>query len=189
MLVSLASKDRITLQRAVQGVEIPDGLDAELPVGTQVLIVHELGGAFTVRTEIGAMYRIDGSDADALGREKKSGADLKSLTAGMSGEVTEADIEKVLRTCYDPEIPVDVLELGLIYECLTKPLESGSHEVVVKMTLTAPGCGMAEWLVSDVKKKLSAIPGVESVQVDLVFDPPWEPSMMSELARFKAGLM
>ena len=184
-LVSLSVKDRIALSRDTQAVQIPEGCDSVLAAGTEVIIVHAFGSAYTVRTPIGRMYRIDGADADSLGREVVT----PPKTTQPVGAVTPEAVENALAQCYDPEIPINIVELGLVYESILKELDDGSSRVDVKMTLTAPGCGMGPWLVKDVETKLRAIPGVSQTQVDLVFDPPWEPSMMSEAARLQTGMM
>jgi probable FeS assembly SUF system protein SufT len=175
----------------VTAIEIPAGIERPLPEGTEVEMVHELGGDFTVRAKRGVLYRINGRDADAIGRERVPSP--AEAAAGASGEaggaaVTDDVVRQTLSTVYDPEIPVDILNLGLIYETRVEPVEGGA-DVHVKMTLTAPGCGMGQVVVSDVERKLRAMPGVREVKVDLVFDPPWSPELMSEDARLQVGLV
>jgi probable FeS assembly SUF system protein SufT len=177
----------LTLSREVPAIQVPAGCTATLPAGTEVAIVHELGGDFTLRTRRGNIFRIEGKDADALGREAPLGADVAPPSAA-PGEVTDDMLEAKLRTCFDPEIPVNIVDLGLVYELVTQPLDDGGVRVHVQMTLTAPGCGMGQVLADDVKKKLESLPGVREAQVEIVFDPPWDPSMMTEAARLQAGL-
>ena len=147
-------------------------------------ITQALGGSFTVYID-GTLFRISGADADAIGKEVVAGPELPP-------NATEDDVRnlvwKQLKTCYDPEIPIDIVELGLVYECDVKANEDGSRTVAIKMTLTAPGCGMGEVLVADVKDKVERIPTVRAAEVELVFDPPWNQSMMSEAARLQTGM-
>ena len=178
----------ITLNRDCEGVEIPQGNRTMLPKGTQVRIGQSLGGSYTVITGHGEMVRISGEDADALGKEK-------TLSPPTSGTQEEASLEKLvwdqLKTCYDPEIPINIVELGLIYECKLAPLENQPEitDVSVKMTLTAPGCGMGEVLKRDVESKIARLPGVKHVSVELVWEPPWDQSKMSDAAKLKLGML
>lgn len=187
------SNEVITLERDVIGVLVPQGSKVELPEGQQARITQALGGSFTIYVE-GHLFRIDGTDADALGKEPPPPIELPD---DASAEDVEALAWQQLHTCYDPEIPIDIVELGLIYSCEiapTTPSESASAEAVeriatVNMTLTAPGCGMGDFLVQDVKDKLERIPTISRADVELVFDPPWTQDMMSEAARVTAGLI
>jgi probable FeS assembly SUF system protein SufT len=144
-----------------------------------------LGGSFTVYVE-GNLFRIAGADADAIGKEPEP-------PPAVPDNATDEEIEKViwdqLKTCYDPEIPVNIVDLGLIYRCDVTALPDGERSVDVDMTLTAPGCGMGEILVQDAQEKIAIVPTVKDVRVELVFDPPWNQSMMSEEARLQTGLM
>lgn len=180
-------RDWIALSREVGAIQVPEGTNAVLPKGTEVEVLQELGGDFTVRGRRGFMYRIDGADGDALGKTPTRPMLPRDATPLQGDALREAVMEQ-LRRCYDPEIPVNLLDLGLIYE--TELIESDDHlhEVHIKMTLTAPGCGMGQILVDDVKRKVEGVPGVKKANIELVFDPPWEPSMMSEAARLQAGL-
>lgn len=169
-----------TLSRACEVLEIPSGIRHLLPEGTVVRISQALGDSITVSTAQG-MFRIEGKDADALGlpvSQKNSAAPQESFS--------EEAIWAELRTVFDPEIPVNIVDLGLIYSCAITPLQDGNR-VEVKMTLTAPGCGMADVLKADVERKLSRLPGVKQVDVEVVFDPPWDPSRMSEAAKLQLG--
>lgn len=181
----------ITLTRDTEAVQIPSGFPTTLPAGTVVRITQSLGGSYTVTTDYGNMVRIAGKDADALGVTPEA-----SPAAGATppeAPATPADVEKLvwdqLRTCYDPEIPVNIVELGLVYSCVVKPTETGQHDVEVKFTLTAPGCGMGEYLKQDLQSKVAGVPGVAAVDVEVVFDPPWSQSMMSEAAKLELGML
>jgi probable FeS assembly SUF system protein SufT len=157
-----------------------------LQKGEQAYITQSLGGSYTVIVN-GNMFRIDGKDADALGFQHQT----KPTSTG--APVTQEDLEKEiwnqLRSCYDPEIPVNIVDLGLIYDCHLSPLAAGSYKVDVKMTLTAPGCGMGPMLAQDVQNRVLGLEGVDDVAVELVWDPPWNQAMMSEAAKLQLGLM
>jgi probable FeS assembly SUF system protein SufT len=179
------TNEPVTLERDVPAVIIPIGETVTLREGTPGYITQALGGSFTVYVE-GNLFRISGADADALGKEPVP-------PPAIPENATDKDIEDViwsqLKTCFDPEIPVDIVELGLVYRCEVKPLADGQRAVEVDMTLTAPGCGMGEIIVQDAQEKIAVIPTVDDVRVELVFDPPWNQSMMSEEARLQTGLM
>lgn len=174
----------VTLTRDVIGILIPQGTKVELPEGANGAITQALGGSFTVQVE-GHLFRIDGKDADAIGKEVVRGPDI-------SPDASDEEIEKAMwdqmRTCFDPEIPVNIVELGLIYESRLERTDDGRRRAKIRMTLTAPGCGMGDILVDDVKTKVTAIPGVAEADVELTFDPPWDESMMSEEARLATGM-
>ncbi|HVY66673.1 MAG TPA: putative Fe-S cluster assembly protein SufT [Gammaproteobacteria bacterium] len=174
----------VTLARDCPAVLIPAGEKVTLPEGTTGFLTQALGGSFTIYIE-GNLFRIAGRDGDAIGKPPMLGPELPE-------DATEADLEAVvwqqLRTCYDPEIPINIVELGLVYECKVERVESGGRVVSIKMTLTAPGCGMGDILAQDVREKIEQIPTVERAEVEVVFDPPWNRSMMSEEARLEAGL-
>lgn len=180
----------IEVVRDVATIVIPDGTAASIPKGERVFIQHVLGGMFTVQTEQGYLMRIDGKDADALGQpipnERRRVTEDEIREKGM-----EACVKEQLKTCYDPEIPVNIVDLGLIYESEVKQVDTkGEHFIVrIEMTLTAPGCGMGEVLKSDVEKKIRDLPFVVDVVIDLVFDPPWESSLMSEAAKLQLGFL
>ena len=179
------TNEPVTISRDVKAVIIPVGEELTLHEGTTGFITQALGGSFTIYVE-GNLFRIAGADADALGKEPVPPPEVPE-------NATDQDIEAViwnqLRTCYDPEIPVNIVDLGLIYRCKVQPLGSGQRSVEVDMTLTAPGCGMGEILVQDAQEKIGVIPTVADVRVQLVFDPPWNQSMMSDEARLQTGLM
>ena len=153
--------------------------------GTEGFIVQALGGSFTVYVE-GNLFRISGVDADALGKEP---IPPPVIPENATNEDIETVIWDQLKTCYDPEIPVDIVNLGLIYRCEVTSLGNGERSVSVDMTLTAPGCGMGEVLVEDAREKIAIIPTVSDVIVELVFDPPWNVGMMSDEARLQTGMM
>lgn len=179
------TNEPITIERDVTAVIIPVGEPVTLRAGTSGFITQALGGSFTVYVE-GNLFRIAGADADALGKEPVPPPPIPD-------NATDKDIEDViwaqLRTCYDPEIPVNIVDLGLIYRCDIESRPDGQRSVTVDMTLTAPGCGMGEILVQDAQEKIAVIPTIADVRVDLVFDPPWNQSMMSDEARLQTGLM
>src|SRR5210317_882526 len=179
------TNEPVTLTRDVNAVIIPVGEVVTLNEGTEGFITQALGGSFTVYVE-GNLFRVSGTDADALGKEPVP-------PPAIPDDATDEDIESViweqLKTCYDPEIPVNIVDLGLIYRCDVTSLENGQRSVNVDMTLTAPGCGMGEILVQDAQEKIAVIPTVADVRVQLVFDPPWNQSMMSDEARLQTGLM
>lgn len=181
----MRSSEPIKLQRDVLATVIPAGDTVVLPEGGEVMITQALGGSFTVYYA-GNLARIAGKDADALGMEPLPGP---QLPADADDDEVEEVIWGQLKTCYDPEIPVNIVDLGLIYECDIHHTEDGGREVDIKMTLTAPGCGMGDILAADVRDKVEMVPTVHACRVELVFDPPWGPSMMSEEARLQTGML
>ncbi len=188
-------RETVTLTRDCEAIEIPYGQKIPLKAGTAVTITQALGGAFTVITDQGYQVRIDGKDADALGKqaaptESTEGTERAGgAAASGNAEPLEKKIWDQLRTCYDPEIPVNIVELGLVYQCQLTPAPEGGSKVEIKLTLTAPGCGMGDVLKADVEHKIVALPGVAEVNVELVVDPPWNPGMMSEAAKLQLGFM
>ncbi|MGQ0529701.1 MAG: putative Fe-S cluster assembly protein SufT [Panacagrimonas sp.] len=177
--------ESVRLTRDVIGILIPQGTKVELPEGADAEITQALGGSFTVLVQ-GHLFRIDGKDADSLGQQVVRGPEL-------SEDADDSEIEKAvwaqMRTVYDPEIPVDIVELGLIYECKLEPTDEGHRKAMIRMTLTAPGCGMGDILVEDVKTKVLQVPRVTEAEVELSFDPPWTREMMSEAAQLQVGFM
>jgi probable FeS assembly SUF system protein SufT len=172
------------LFRDTDAVQIPHGSPVTLPKGTPVDITQTLGGTFTVHAH-GGLYRIAGKDADALGME----APVEERKAsGPPVEVDEKQVWEILRTCYDPEIPVNIVDLGLVYDLAIDKVPSGHSKVNVKMTLTAPGCGMGGVIAGDAQQKILALDGVEEANVEVVWDPPWHQSMISEQGRRILGL-
>ena len=174
----------IPLSREVEAVRIPSGDHITLPRGTAVIVTQALGGTFTVVVAHQAgMYRIRGDDADALG--KHISADDRTGDGPFNAE----QLWNQLRNCYDPEIPVNIVDLGLIYDLDVVDAPAGGKKVSVKMTLTAPGCGMGPSLAADAEQRLLAVPGVMSASVELVWDPPWTPERISQAGREKLGML
>jgi probable FeS assembly SUF system protein SufT len=173
-----ADNEPVTFARDVQAVMVPAGVEVTLREGQHGFITQALGGSFTVYVE-GNLFRIAGKDADVLGKE-------------LPPDASDDDVRELawrqMKTCYDPEIPINIVDLGLVYSCDVGSTPEG-RVVDVKMTLTAPGCGMGDVLVEDVREKVELIPTVARVDVELVFDPPWNQSMMSEAARLQTGMM
>ncbi len=181
----------VTIERDCPAVAVPWGTQATLEAGRIGYISQRLGGTFTVMVD-GNLYRVDGKDADALGlAEEDAGFEAEDQDDGepATAESIEAAAWKQLATCYDPEIPVDIVNLGLVYGCEVSPSSEGRFRIDVRMTLTAPGCGMGTLIADEARQKLEAIRGVDQVDVDLVWDPPWSREMMSEAARLEMGLM
>ncbi len=174
----------VKFERECPVVLIPDGMEAEIPAGTVGYITQSMGGNFTVYVE-GRLFRVAGDDADAIGKEPPP---RPHLPEDASDGDLEALIWRQMKTCYDPEIPINVVDLGLIYDCQVEPVGDGQRDVHVQMTLTAPGCGMGEFLVDDVKNRIELIPTVRKARVSLTFDPPWNQHMMSEAARLETGM-
>jgi probable FeS assembly SUF system protein SufT len=175
----------IVLVRDCEATRIPSGSSLVLPAGTRVTITQSLGGHFTVTTEEGALLRIADKDADALGERAPTAA----VQAPVEGPFEEEWVWDQLRTVFDPEIPVNLVDLGLIYRCEAMPLPEGGHRVEIAMSMTAPGCGMGDVLKEDVRRKVQGVPGVREVEVEVVWDPPWDASRMSDAARLQLGWM
>lgn len=174
----------VVIQRDVQAVMVPGGQPITLKMGLAGYITQALGGSFTLYVD-GNLYRLAGDQADAIGKEAVRPPQLPP-------NATENDVRELawqqMRGCFDPEIPINIVDLGLVYECEVSPGTEGCRDIRVRMTLTAPGCGMGEILVQDVREKLESIPTVGRVEVELTFDPPWNQSMMSEAARLQTGM-
>jgi probable FeS assembly SUF system protein SufT len=177
----MATNEQIVLARDADATQIPSGIPHRLSAGTKVRLMQALGGSYTVMTDVGYMVRLDAKDADALGLTPSASA------ADAPQEFSEKLVWEKLKTVYDPEIPVNVVDLGLIYACQIAPAAEGNR-IDIKMTMTAPGCGMADVLKADILRKLSDLPSVKELNVDVVFDPPWHPGRMSEAARLQLGL-
>lgn len=169
----------VPLGRDCQATEIPNGDVRILSAGTPVVITQCLGGSYTVTLGYGQLLRIEAKDADALG--------LAAAAAEAPADFSEKLVWDQLKSVYDPEIPVNIVDLGLIYSCeITE--DSGAHDIHIAMTMTAPGCGMSQVLKDDVERRLSSLPTVRQVNVDVVFDPPWSMARMSEATRLQLGL-
>ena len=181
------SSEPVRLERDCAAVLVPQGEHVNLPAGSIGYITQALGGSYTVFIE-GNLFRIAGQDADALGKEPPPPLELPD---DADDEAVERLVWQQLRTCFDPEIPINVVDLGLIYEANVKPHgeREGQRLIEVRMTLTAPACGMGDILVDDVRSKLEMIPTVAEADVELVFDPPWSRNMMSEAARLETGML
>ena len=180
-----SDNEPFTMQREARAVIVPAGVEVNLKAGQSGYITQALGGHFTLYIE-GNLFRLAGEDADAIGKEVIKPPELPP-------NATEEDVRKLaweqMKSCYDPEIPINIVELGLVYSCDVAANKDGKRDIDVKMTLTAPGCGMGDVLVQDVQEKLQIIPTVAKVAVELVFDPPWNQSMMSEAARLQTGMI
>ena len=180
----MGASELVTLSRVCEVIEIPSGIRATLAAGAVVRIMQSLGSGYTVATDRGYMYRVDAKDMDALGL---SNVATSSAPAVHEGCFSEQMVWDQLKTVYDPEIPVNIVDLGLVYSCDIGPLAQGGNSVHIKMSMTAPGCGMGNVLKGDVRNKLARLPGVEEVQVEVVFDPPWHPGLMSDAAKLQLG--
>lgn len=182
----MSAESEIRLNREVSGLQIPSGAPITLEKDLPVTISQSLGGSHTLLTPNG-MVRIDAKDADALGLATP---DLEEPTSSetIAGEVTEDDVWNQLKTVYDPEIPVNIVDLGLVYSMKLTPLEEGKR-IEVRMTLTAPGCGMGPTIQADARSKVMALPGIEEAEVELVWEPPWDQGMITEVGRMKLGLI
>jgi probable FeS assembly SUF system protein SufT len=175
----------IELKRECEAIEIPSGIRRVLPAGTMLRISQFLSSSYTVVSEIGYMCRIDAKDADALGLPIPNAQKKEEET--LQAAFSEAMVWDQLKTVYDPEIPVNIVDLGLIYSCEVTTRQDGGKKIDVRMSMTAPGCGMGNVLRVDVESKLSRLPEVKEVNVQVVFDPPWHPGLMSEAARLQLG--
>jgi len=180
----MSDSREIQLTRDCDAVQIPSGNPVVLPTGTTVIITQTLGGSYTVATQAG-LVRIEAQNVDALGIDPNQPAPEKVAIEGP----TEDAVWAQLKTVFDPEIPVNVVDLGLIYDCAVEKKDNGSHHVLVKMTLTAPGCGMGPTIAADARSKILTLEGIEEAEVELVWDPPWNQSMISEAGRMKLGLV
>jgi probable FeS assembly SUF system protein SufT len=178
-------QEPVTIQRDVEAVIVPAGVTVNLKEGKTGFITQALGGSFTVYVE-GNLFRIAGKDADALGKEAM-------IVPELPPNATDEDVKQLvweqMRTCYDPEIPINIVDLGLVYTCEIERADDGERVAHISMTLTAPGCGMGDVLVQDVRDKVEIIPTIKHADVELVFDPPWNQTMMTEEARLQTGMM
>jgi len=184
------ARNAVTTTRDVEVLQVPSGYRVLMPQGTWLAVQQALGGQFTAMTESGGLVRVDGKDADALGPEYEAEARkiADERAAASAGPFEEEKVWEALRQVYDPEIPASIVELGLVYVVAAEPAEGG-HRVAVTMTLTAPACGIGPVLVEDVRRAVLSVPGVVDADVELVFDPPWDPSRMSEAAKLQLGFM
>ncbi len=173
------------LERDVEAIIVPSGQSMNLPAGTVGYITQSLGGSYTVFID-GSMFMILGHNADALGKESLA---LPVLKENANLKDVEEAVWKQLGSVYDPEIPVSIVELGLIYECKVTKNQSNGYDANITMTLTAPGCGMGDVLVADAQTKIKLIPNLDKVECEIVFDPPWTQDMMSDVAKLETGML
>ena len=176
--------DPVQLTRECSATTVPYGERVTLDAGGLVEVVQRLGASITVRTQMGALLRIAGTDADAVGLEP-----LDITSGGAEGQFDLSQVTDALQQIYDPEIPVSIVELGLVYRCEETRSAAGGGRIEIDMTMTAPGCGMGDVLRDDALRAVGAIPGVDDVEIQIVFDPPWHVGRMSEAARLQLGLM
>ena len=176
-----------TLRRDCEAIQIPSGTRVTLRAGEQAIITQSLGGSYTVVVN-GNLFRIDGKDADTIGKATVGSA-AEETSVRARGPVSEKAVWDQLRACFDPEIPINIVDLGLVYDMQIQPLADGGNRVEVKMTLTTPGCGMGEVLKSDAERKILSVEGVTTAHVELVWDPPWNQGMLTEAAKLQLGLM
>ena len=183
------SSEPTILTRDVEAAVVPIGTKVTLQKGEQAYITQSLGGSYTVVVN-GNMFRIADKDADALGVTVQPKTTTATTIVGpLTQEQLEKKVWEALKTCYDPEIPVNIVDLGLIYDCALSPIGESNYKADVKMTLTAPGCGMGPVLAQDVQNKLISLDPIDEANVELVWDPPWNQSMMTEAAKLQLGLM
>ena len=179
-------REEIVVSRNVEAIMIPSGERVLVPEGARATITQSLGGSYTIITDRGLMVRISGKEVEALGKTPENLPQSEEAAPATKEELEQAVWDQ-LKTCYDPEIPVNIVDLGLVYLCELED-NDGMTAVKIKMTLTAPGCGMGPVLAHDVKTKIETLPGVKNAEVEVVFDPAWDRSMMSEAAKLQLGL-
>jgi probable FeS assembly SUF system protein SufT len=181
-------REEVVVSRNCEAVMIPSGERVLVPQGAHATITQSLGGTYTLITDRGLMVRVSGKEVEAIG---KTPEDVPQVEPGQ--ELTPEKLEELvwdqLKTCYDPEIPVNIVDLGLVYLCELQEAEDGRKDIKIKMTLTAPGCGMGPVLANDVKGKIESLNGVRNADVEVVFDPVWDRSMMSDAAKLQLGMM
>ncbi len=182
-------REEVVVSRTCEAVMIPSGEKVLVPQGAHATITQALGGTYTLITDRGLMVRISGGEVEAIGKTP-----VETAQASEGEPLTPQKLEDLvwdqLKTCFDPEIPVNIVDLGLVYLCDVKPRETGAgYDVKIKMTLTAPGCGMGPVLAADVKHKVETLPEVKDADVEVVFDPVWDRSMMSDAAKLQLGMM
>jgi probable FeS assembly SUF system protein SufT len=183
----MSQEKPIVVKRDCAAVMIPSGEGITLAAGSSVWLTQSLGDTYTVMTDRGTMARIDGWDADAIGMTRVAEA-VQASSVGGSREDIERRVWDQLKSCFDPEIPVNIVDLGLIYHCAVLSLAGGGHKAVVRFTLTAQGCGMGQFLKADIERKLASVSGLEEIEVELVWDPPWNQSMISGTAKQQLGI-
>ena len=180
------SYENVVVSRDCEAIQIPHGNLVTIPEGTLAIVTQSLGGTYTLQIpSMGGLFRVGDKDADAIGKEPSAAA---SAAGGASGELDEAAVWAELRNVYDPEIPVNIVDLGLVYDLTIEPLATGGSNVQVAMTLTAQGCGMGPSIAMDAQRRIEALPGVGEAHVRVVWDPPWNPNMISPEGREKLGM-
>ena len=182
-------REEVVVSRTVEGVLIPSGERVLVPQSTQATITQSLGGTYTLITDRGLMVRISGKEVEAIGKTPQETPQAEAEGAPLTPEQLEQTVWEQLKTCDDPEIPVNLVDLGLVYLCELQPADDGRTDVKIKMTLTAPGCGMGPVLAGDVRNKVESLPGVRNAEVEVVFDPVWDRAMMSDAAKLQLGMM
>lgn len=181
------TRQDVIVSRDCPAVTVPYGSPVTIEKGCEATITQQLGGSYTVMVE-GNLYRVEGNDGDALGFEPSEAA-MHMHDGPVTAQAVEDAAWSLLATCYDPEIPIDIVNLGLVYSCKVMPAANEQYRIEVQMTLTAPGCGMGTMIADEARNKLLSIHGVDEVKVDLVWDPPWSREMISEPARLQMGLL
>ncbi|MBI4527621.1 MAG: putative Fe-S cluster assembly protein SufT [Deltaproteobacteria bacterium] len=186
---SVKQSDRtIALFRECEAILIPTGERVRLPAGSRVRVTQSLGGSFTVMTDRGSVARISGRDADALGVQNPE-MPPGPPPAHEDLSTVESLVWEKLKTCFDPEIPVNIVDLGLVYRCQVSALPDGGYRAEVRFTLTAPGCGMGDVLREDIRNQVAAVPGIREVDVEIVWEPPWDQSRISYEAKIELGIV
>jgi probable FeS assembly SUF system protein SufT len=181
------SYEQIVVSRDCEAIQIPHGTSVTIPEGTLAIITQALGDTYTLQVpSMGGLFRVADRDADALGKESRGGLGSEALAA--DGSLSEAAVWEQLRNVYDPEIPVNIVDLGLVYDLAVESVPSGGSKVEVKMTLTAQGCGMGPSIAMDAQRRLEGLPGVAEAHVAVVWDPPWNPNMISPEGKAKLGM-
>ena len=179
----MTTEKPLTLTRDCTAIMIPSGEQISLPSGSKVWLTQTVGSGYSVLTDRGYSVRVNGLDGDALGLPK-----IADPTPSDSAGSVEDKVWNQLRSCFDPEIPVNIVELGLVYDCRIEALPSGGHKAVVHFTLTAQGCGMGQFIKEDIRRKLLAVPEIHQADVELVWDPPWNQSRISVSAKQQLGI-
>jgi probable FeS assembly SUF system protein SufT len=183
------SYETVVVSRACEAIQIPQGNTVTIPEGTMGIITQSLGGTHTLQVpSMGGLFRVADRDADAIGKESGRAAATEVVSGAPLGEVSEENVWAELRNVYDPEIPVNIVELGLVYDLKIEPLPEGGSSVQVAMTLTAQGCGMGPSIAMDAQRRIEGLPGVGEANVRVVWDPPWNPNMISPEGRAKLGM-
>lgn len=181
------SYEQIVVKRACEAIQIPHGSTVTIPEGTLAIITQALGDTYTLQIpSMGGLFRVNDRDADAIGKESR-GIEVHA-TASTDGSVSESAVWEQLRNVYDPEIPVNIVDLGLVYDLAIAPIDAGGSKVDVQMTLTAQGCGMGPAIAMDAQRRIEGLPGVVEAHVQVVWDPPWNPNMISPEGREKLGM-